>query len=347
VNASTRVTLRDVGKKAGVSHVTVSLALRNDRTIPPATRERIQALAEKMGYRPDPALSALVAYRRGVRPSTYGGTLIWLYNQPTRDGERYIHSTNDYFAGASERATQLGYTLEKLWLREPGVQRRADKVLATRNIRGLLLPPQPRTRAHLHLDWSRYSALSLGYTLTYPPLHTVFFDHFRSMVQLIRRVRSLGYRRIGLVLPADVDARSDFEWSSAFLHEQRRLNSEDHIPPLVPKTRKGFTENQLFQWLNRYHPSILLTFYYSNIPEWLKKRKIRIPEDIGLAAPYIPLKEKKISGIQGNSHLIGQVAMNFLVDMLHRNETGIPDSPRRLLVEGKWSEGETVRRVTK
>ena len=45
-------------------HVTtVSLALRNHPRLPQDTRERIQKMAERLGYRPDPFLQALVAYR--------------------------------------------------------------------------------------------------------------------------------------------------------------------------------------------------------------------------------------------------------------------------------------------
>jgi hypothetical protein len=36
------------------------------------------------------------------------------------------------------------------------------------------------------------------------------------------------------------------------------------------------------------------------------------------------------------------MAVDFLVDMLHRNERGIPAIPYRLMVEGSWCEGKTV-----
>ena len=46
----------------------MSLALRNHPRLPLETRERIRSLAEKMGYRPDPFLRALVAYRGKMMP---------------------------------------------------------------------------------------------------------------------------------------------------------------------------------------------------------------------------------------------------------------------------------------
>jgi Transcriptional regulators len=48
-----RKTIMDVAAEAGVDFSTVSLALRNDPRIKPATRERIQAAARKIGYFPN------------------------------------------------------------------------------------------------------------------------------------------------------------------------------------------------------------------------------------------------------------------------------------------------------
>ncbi len=59
-----RVSLRDVAKTVGVSHVTVSLALRGDTRVSATRRTEIRAAAEQLGYRPDPMLSSLASYRR-------------------------------------------------------------------------------------------------------------------------------------------------------------------------------------------------------------------------------------------------------------------------------------------
>ncbi|CAN5584371.1 LacI family DNA-binding transcriptional regulator [soil metagenome] len=56
------VTLRDVAKRTGVSHATVSFALnaRMDVNIPATTRQRIIEAATEMGYRPNRAARALM-----------------------------------------------------------------------------------------------------------------------------------------------------------------------------------------------------------------------------------------------------------------------------------------------
>ena len=76
------VTLRTIAKALGVSPMTVSLALRNSRELPAATRIRIRRTAETMGYRPDPRVRAWLESRRepGVQ---HGEVLAYLNSYPT------------------------------------------------------------------------------------------------------------------------------------------------------------------------------------------------------------------------------------------------------------------------
>jgi len=57
------VSIKDIARAAGVSHSTVSRALRNSALIRPATRERIQGIAREMGYSPDTIARSLVTGR--------------------------------------------------------------------------------------------------------------------------------------------------------------------------------------------------------------------------------------------------------------------------------------------
>lgn len=57
------VTMRDIARKLNISHTTVSRALRGDQRISEATRARVQAAAEQMGYRINVAARALSSKR--------------------------------------------------------------------------------------------------------------------------------------------------------------------------------------------------------------------------------------------------------------------------------------------
>lgn len=62
-----RVTVKDIAKKAGVSIGTVDRALNNRADINPATREKVLAVADALGYRPNLIAKTLSAKRAPVR----------------------------------------------------------------------------------------------------------------------------------------------------------------------------------------------------------------------------------------------------------------------------------------
>jgi DNA-binding LacI/PurR family transcriptional regulator len=53
------VNIGEIARRAGVSRSTVSYALTGNRTVSEATRQRIQAIVDESGYRPNPAARAL------------------------------------------------------------------------------------------------------------------------------------------------------------------------------------------------------------------------------------------------------------------------------------------------
>lgn len=61
--ASGRITLADVARLAGVSPITVSRALRGERSVEASMAARVQAAADELGYVPDPAARALASQR--------------------------------------------------------------------------------------------------------------------------------------------------------------------------------------------------------------------------------------------------------------------------------------------
>lgn len=336
--------MKDIASAAGVSAMTVSLGLRNHPKLPESTRKRIRRLAAKMGYRPDPALSALVAYRQRHAAASAGETLAWVTNWPTPDGWRNP-TYESYFQGVCERAEQLGYRVEHFWLRERGMNRaRFERILGARNIRGLILAPHPKAHSRLNLTWERYSAVKIGYTTSHPPLHLVTASDYRSMITALDRLRRHGYRRIGCLLDASVDARVEHIWLGAFLSDQHVHNTGAAVPPLLIRG----TQKRRFQaWLKANRIEAVVTTYGSflNMEKWCEELGIRIPRDIGAAIMSNVQIDGRVSGIHGHPKHIGENAVDVLTGMLYLNQRGIPKIPRRIMIDGIWVEGKTVRSV--
>ena len=61
-----RVSIRDVAREAGVSVTTVSHALNDKGRLHPETRARVREVAQRLGYRPNPAARSLVSGHTGL-----------------------------------------------------------------------------------------------------------------------------------------------------------------------------------------------------------------------------------------------------------------------------------------
>jgi LacI family transcriptional regulator len=341
----TRVTLRDVAARAGVHHTTASRALKKDPRISAETVDRVTAIAEKIGYMPDPMLSALNAYRHASRAPQYHGTVAWITNYPTRNGWRDSACYELYFQGASEQLMRHGYRLEDFWLREQGqTARRASQVLLNRGIRGLLICPLPISRGHLSLQWEKFSAVSFGYSLARPKLHLFSAAHYRAMISCMRKLRALGYRRIGMVVSHEMNERMDRMWTAAYRSELPTLPRSQAIPILLLEGLSSDLKNThhefVWKWYRRHKPDAIIT-PTSPVVEWLAEGNYRVPKDVAVVSASMH-EEAFGSGIVEASRETGRAAANYLISMLQRGEYGIPSNPQRVLLEGSWYDGKSL-----
>ncbi|MFH2113241.1 MAG: LacI family DNA-binding transcriptional regulator, partial [Spirochaetota bacterium] len=65
MRASTRVTIKDIAERAGVSKTTVSFAFNEPSKLSSATCARVRAMAAQLGYVPDPVARTLTTRRTG------------------------------------------------------------------------------------------------------------------------------------------------------------------------------------------------------------------------------------------------------------------------------------------
>lgn len=130
-----RITQRDIAREAGVDVSTVCLSLNGHPRIPAATRDRITALAQQMGYRPDPALSSIALTRWQGRRNVKG-LVIGFLGDPKSDTEIEARIQED---GAREQAEALGYGLERFSLAAYPSMPKLARVLRARGICGLIV----------------------------------------------------------------------------------------------------------------------------------------------------------------------------------------------------------------
>lgn len=344
-----RITLRSLAERAGVDISTVSRALRNSPSVRDATRERIHKLATSMGYRPDAAMAALVAYRKGVRATPYQSTIAWLDNWPVRGGLRAIQSFDEYFLGAAGRAAGFGYKLEEFFLRADGLTAaRMAAILRARNIQGVIVAPQQHDGTRFDFDFTHFSAVALGYSLRPAFLHVVTNHQFLSAVLAVKSLIGLGYRRIALYLYADWDRKVNEGYSTGFMSAQKKMRPKDRIPPFLYEVGETEPEESVATkfraWISRVRPDAIITQgLCPNMVEWLRPLGLRVPRDIALADLSAHPDKPDFAGIYQNDRLIGATAADLVIGMLQRNERGLPATLVYTQVEGVWQPGKSVR----
>ena len=344
MNISTeRIPLRVVAERAQVSRMTVSLALRDDPCLPVTTRTRIQKIAARLGYRPDPDIGHLMDKIREKRRRRVDSAIAYLTAHANRAAWRREPSIVQCFKGAERRANQYGYHLEEFWLGEGGMtEKRLTEIILNRGIEGVLIAPLPGAE-QLFQDfaWDQFCAVQIGYSLRQPALHRACTHQFQSMFLLAQKLYEAGYRRIGLALSQAHDERVNHHWSSAFLGSQRLWRKNEIVPPLVTIE---WAKPIFDQWLAEWSPDAIITIGEEG-RNWLNESGRRVPNDIGLANVDLEPYMIGVTGIHRNKALLGFTAVDLLVSLVRHNERGVPSVPRINMVEGSFVQGTTTRGI--
>jgi LacI family transcriptional regulator len=339
IKSSQRVTLRDIAKAVGVTPVSVSLAMRNSSRISEPMRQKIRALAEQMGYRPDPMLAALAHYRRGNVKSPVGAELAWINFWPDHKKLRSFKEFELYWAGAYEEAEKCGYRLEEFHWPDmsPG---RLEQILLTRNIQGILLTPLPTDATQpdwQDFQWSKFCAVRFGYSIQNPRVHIVGSDQLANGLMACQSIHQQGYQRIGLVTRENTVVR----FAAGYLYHQMRANPTGQPVPLkLQEASRANDRAELKAWLKKYRPDVIFSDC-AQLRDLLTELNIRVPRDLSLASTSV-LDGNSDAGIYQNSDEIGRAAVQLVISLIHHNDFGIPPVCREMLVEGRWQDGSAL-----
>ena len=338
-----RITIIDIAARAGVHFTTVGRALNGDPRVNVETRSKIEKIAVELGYSRDPMLSALSAYRKAQKPTTYHENIAWITSYPTRDGWR-MGTFCIFFEGAAKRASELGFRLEEFWIKEPGMtSRRASSVLSSRGIHGLIIAPLPAARGHLSLNWDHFS--SVAFDISRPRLPIVITCHFRDMINAVRHLKGLGHRRLGYANSSHIDERTAHQWKAAFWSETQGIPKNQQIPIL---SEHPFQRERFLAWFERNRPTAILSSdplkIGGRILTWLREAGYSVPGDVSVALFNILEEDQMHTGIKDNSFQVGEAAVDFLAGLLREGKRGVPEHRSHLFIEGKWVDGATVGR---
>jgi DNA-binding LacI/PurR family transcriptional regulator len=179
------VSIKDIARMAGVSHSTVSRALRHSPLISRETAEKIQGLARDSGYRASAVARGLVARRTetiGVVVTTIADPFV-----------------GEVVGGIEEAANQHGYSVflagsnadperEKKVV-QGFAERRVDGILVTSSRVGALYVPM--------LSEMKVPIVLINNQHPGEWVHAVMIENEKASAEATRHLISLGHRRIG------------------------------------------------------------------------------------------------------------------------------------------------------
>lgn len=337
-------TQRAVAAAAGVSRSTVSRALVNDLSIAAETRERIREIAQKLGYVPDPLVSAnMLRVRRTTNVRTKAMLAYLTPNPLTGKMINGRVSAELYFDSATQRAHELGFGLDPVPLNDPSLSgKRCTEILLARGVHGVLIAPFRNPYIRLRMEWKHFAAASIGYALIHPRFSYATNNHYRTINLALRNFHRLGYRKIGLAIPINADRYADGAFSAGYC-----LYVDSHPIPRIPRLvapMSDWNRDTFMRWYYAHRPEAIVCIT-DDVRDWLAADKINAPADIGLAHLNWNVNKGDWSGVDEHNELTGAAAVQLVVDQIMLNVRGIPACPRSILIDGSWVPGGTARKV--
>jgi len=272
------VRLKDIARHAGVSVMTVSKALRDEPDVSAATKARIKALAQQMGYVPDSSAQGL-----RNRTSKLFGLVI-----PS--------STDPIFArivyAIEERAHELGYDiLLAHTLNKPDREEACIRRLLSRRVDGLFVSPVYRFEAEARI-YSEVLARQIPTVLIGPPapfcksFASVDTDEQVASYTATQHLLKLGHKRIAYLTgpPVAPWAHERFEGFRRAMREAG-LDVDDRLVFQAGNTLEDGTKATL-QMLNEACDATAIQAVNDLVAigcaEALFSQGLRIPEDLSL-----------------------------------------------------------------
>ncbi len=216
------VRLKDIAIRAGVSVMTVSKALRDEKDVSAGTKARIKALAQELGYMPDSSA-------QGLRTRT---TKLFGLILPSMGNPIFTR----ILLGIQERSYELGYDLLLAYsLNLPEREETCIRHFISRRVDGLFVSPvyrmEPEARIYHELLERQVPTVVLGHLAPFcSRFVNVETDDLLAGYNVARHFLKLGHKRIAFLAgpPAAPWSQERFEGYRRALREDG-MDVDDHL----------------------------------------------------------------------------------------------------------------------
>jgi LacI family transcriptional regulator len=349
-----RVTLMDVAREAGVSKPTACRALQGKGRISKETAERIMETAQRLGYQPDPTLSALSRYRwsssQVPAKTTYSLAIINVLPRGVATGHEAI-KPNSAAYHIRQRARELNLIVDEHVLDATTRPAQLSRMLTARGVDGIIFDINGPI-FDWDFTWEKFACVTIGFDHDSHRTHAVTSDWFSALRLAVSKALATGYKRIGFANFHRRNPAIDARILGAILVEQARLAESFGPQPalfsypvdLNPDKDVFKTDGPAFmEWYRREKPEIIIDTNSFGI-WWLRDAGVKPATDVGYITliAHSPAGEPQWSGTIHQKELQGKLAVDLLLNMVQINQKGLADTPLRLTTSCPWVDGVTI-----
>lgn len=326
------VTTKEIAKICGISRGTVDRALNGKGRISPATKEKILAVAKELGYRKDMLARGLVK-----------GKTMYI-------GVSVFDIRNHYFSqmvNAIElEANSKGYFINiTLHEKSPEKEIQLLNSLVDRRVDGILICP-----VNKGVEFERFlkslpvPVVVIGNFVS-PDLSFVGIDEKQASMDAVSLLLAKGYKRIIFVCPPLADRENE----NIYTHEQRTLGFVERtldnaqVEAIVLSTWNYLEELDSILPSSGKKTALFCSgdIYALQTLSYLRKRGIRVPEDVGLMGfdniDMLEFITPSLTTISNEIETVGRTAVDTLVELMNGEET-----PTQKLIPHNIVQGESV-----
>ena len=311
-----QITTKDIARICGVSRGTVDRALHNRPGINPETKEKILKIAKELGYRPNMVARSLV---KGQTMSI-GVVVFDLYN---RFFAQLLNSIE-------QRAQEQGYfTYVTLTNKDPQIERECLSNLVERNVDGIILFSVCKGKKYEEFLRSLKKPIITVGNIISSQWPFVGINYRKGIKDAVESIVRRGYERVIYVsTPLDkkkvVNMYALEERCAGYLEACGDFNISHNAMVIQQKNYLSELDKVLFK--NKERTAILCSgdIYALEILLHLKRKSIKVPEDVGLMGfddiDILKYVTPAVSTVSYSIEAIGCYAVDYLIRSIKHEE---------------------------
>lgn len=325
------VTIRDVAKVAGVSATTVSRVYNHSELVTRDTRDRVRAVAKRMGYRPNVTAQSLSHGRTHtiglVVPAPHGE----FFSEIIRGIDEVVRAADHFLLISSAH-----YSLSESEAAVDALRGRVD---------GLLIMATQVQAQQALLDGASLDTpvVFMNSPVKDSTVHAFQIENWQGAYSATRHLIERGHRHIGIILgpPDSHDVRERVAGYEAALREAGREPAAQVAIPGDFTQASGFAAGQKIRALDEVPDAFFSCNDYMAIGAMaaLQQAGFRIPEDVAMAGfddiPSARYNTPSLTTVRVPVYDLGRQAAERLLKLLHAEASTSPRScflPSELIV---------------